>query len=315
MKKLVARVVSHYKRLYWDYKWSEKKITRGNGFPEKEFLLVRREAHNYGLFSLFNVALGWIRYADENGMIPVIDMQNYKSIYLEKDKYKKENAWEYFFEQPFGIGVSDIKRAKNITLCEARIHPDFPGDNVELLNNVDGKLDDWKNICKKYIHIKKNIQDEIESEWNQLVSEDDKVLGIFCRGTDYIEMRPKGHPMQPSVEQIIDHVSTLAFQIDKIFVVTEDKKIVEKLQKEFGDKIILNKKNYVDYNGGYIGDYKSDRANDSFLRGKEYLASIVMLSKCNYLVASRASGVVGAELFSDGWEYHYIFDLGCYPVS
>ena len=39
------------------------------------------------------------------GRVPVVDMQTEKNQYLAADKVGRENSWEYFFEQPYGIGL------------------------------------------------------------------------------------------------------------------------------------------------------------------------------------------------------------------
>ena len=51
--------------------------------------------------------LGAIAYADNNNLIPVIDMKNHKNSYLYDNELGRINSWEYYFEQPCGIGVDE----------------------------------------------------------------------------------------------------------------------------------------------------------------------------------------------------------------
>lgn len=56
-----------------------------------------------GLFNTYNQVAGHIRYALSKKYLPVVDMKNYPNSYLAPEKLGKENAWEYYFEQPLGI--------------------------------------------------------------------------------------------------------------------------------------------------------------------------------------------------------------------
>ena len=54
------------------------------------------------------------------------------------------------------------------------------------------------------------------------------------------------------------------------------------------------------------------RKNDKYLRGREYLINILLLSECDCLVAGSAGGTYGALLIGKEYEYQYIYDLGVY---
>lgn len=55
-----------------------------------------------------------------------------------------------------------------------------------------------------------------------------------------------------------------------------------------------------------------ERDRDEYLRGKEYLTTIVLLSRCNCFIGSRTSGAVGVMMLSSGFEFTYLYDLGRY---
>ena len=56
---------------------------------------------------------------------------------------------------------------------------------------------------------------------------------MFIRGTDYVALKPKGHYIQPTVEMLLSKVKEYIqeFQIDNIFLITEDKEIENKIKK------------------------------------------------------------------------------------
>ena len=72
------------------------------------------------LFSCYD-EYGACAYAVKQGYIPVIDMQNGRNTYLEEGKVGRENAWEYYFEQPCGYRLADIRDAKNVILSDGLI--------------------------------------------------------------------------------------------------------------------------------------------------------------------------------------------------
>ena len=58
--------------------------------------------------------------------------------------------------------------------------------------------------------------------------------------------------------------------------------------------------------------YLITEKNDKYLKGREYLINILLLAKCNCLVAGSVGGTYGALLLSEGYEYQFVFDLGFY---
>ncbi|MBQ7577340.1 MAG: hypothetical protein IJT21_03615, partial [Synergistaceae bacterium] len=73
--------------------------------------------------------------------------------------------------------------------------------------------------------------------------------------------------------------------------------------------------NYLDYdydNPKLLYSYSADRPNDKYLRGLEYLVSMLFLSTCSGFITSITSGSTGVMCLSEGFDYLYVFDLGIY---
>ena len=296
--------------------WGEEHhfLLGGRINPQKTFYVIRRTGTKLGLFSLFNTNLARIKYAYENNMIPVVDMQYFMNSLLNESNFGKTNSWEYFFEQPAQYTLSDVYKSKHIVLSASGVPDNCPGDSVDFLNNENGILDEWRETCRKYIKIKSSIQQQIDHEYSSLISDGDKVLGVLARGTDYTNLRPSHHPVQPSAGMIINKAKEVMkeYSCNKIFVATEDREIAKLFQDNFGEQYITNKKEFINYSGGYLSENRRNRDNDQYIGGLEYLTSITILSRCNCIVAGRTSGTVGACLLSNGWDYSYFFDLGYY---
>ena len=140
-------------------------------------------------------------------------------------------------------------------------------------------------------------------------------MGILARGTDYITSRPKGHPIQPTVEQIIKKAKEVAKikSCKKIYLATEDATIFQKLKETFGDRLVAPEVERYETKGSEnINDLVSKNEKDKVQKGKEYLLSILMLANCDCIVAGNAGGTHGALLMGKGYEYQYIFNLGVY---
>ena len=302
-----------FKQKINNWYWSERYIRRSIDRRKPTYYIIRR-AEMAGLFSIVNTTLGNIKYAVEKGYIPVVDMMNYPSAYLSNQKLKVENAWEYFFEQPAGIGVKEAYDGKKVILGSGVPTLERPDDNMDFYNNVNNQLLEWRGYVKKYLHIKSNILADIDREFNALVSPNDRVLGIEIRGTDYVAKRPPNHPIQPDLDDMIIKAREMMriYQCNKVLVGTEDKEYCIRLKKEFGEAFLINKKEFIEYQGGITPLTRIQRDNDEYLQGVEYLTTIVMLSKCNCFLGARNSGSVGAILLSDGFEHQYIYDLGKY---
>lgn len=131
------------------------------------------------------------------------------------------------------------------------------------------------------------------------------VLGVAVRGTDYIRLKPKNHPKQPTVEQIIAKVQ---FKMNegnyaKIYLDTEEKYIYEMFCKKFGaDIILINNRQWYDQEYKNMGNELVDiihfqRDNDDYLKGIEYLSSILLLSKCKGLIAGISVATFAALFF------------------
>lgn len=311
--KEVIQGVSFINEPYTKWKWREKKVRWGNKYQDKTFFVVRRANCKIGLFSHVMTNMGLVDYALRKGYIPVIDMQSGANNYLEKDKIGKENAWEYFFSQPCGYSLEDIKNAQNVILSNGLITKDntYPDFRIAESQEV---FDYWHSFFQQYLRLSDSMLEEFEKFKGNFFDEG-KTLGILARGTDYVASRPKGHPIQPTAEQIIQKAEEVAEvrSCKKIYLATEDAAIFQKMKEAFGDMLVAPEVERYETRGNEnINDLVAGTDKDKVQNGKEYLLSILMLANCDCIVAGNAGGTHGALLMGKGYEYQYIFNLGIY---
>ena len=316
----LLRMLNKYRILYREKKKAyrnKKELLQniqamGNKYPDKTICLIYRLSEKTGLFSDVITFLGRIKEAVDNGWEPVIDMQNYPNMYLQEDQIGIVNAWEFFFEQPFGIGVTEALESSRVIKIGADGAADYPFASAGFLYGEYGKLEMWRRYVHEYVQIRTEIQEEIERKYHAMIGEQDKVCGVLVRGSDYTTMRPKGHPIQPTIPQVIQKVTEVAkeYGCNKIYLSTEEQKTVDEFKKVFGINLLYLDKTYIDYRGGYLADAKIVR--DRKTGGIEYLTQIAILAKCDCIVAGVCSGTLGAALLSEGYEYEYYWNLGYY---
>jgi hypothetical protein len=170
----------------------------------KWFYVIGIFVSGCGIFGLISHILKHIVYAEKFGYIPIVDLQNYDTQYLDPDSLGKENAWEYFFEQPSGYSLRDISKSKNIILSAKTSNP-----RIRILNNSDNLSDNhelqkyYNELFQKYIRPNKLTQDYLSTDEDKIFIENRKILGILCRGTDYTLKKPAGHDIQPDPNDVI----------------------------------------------------------------------------------------------------------------
>ena len=127
------------------------------------------------------------------------------------------------FEQPFGYTLEEVlKYAKNKEKFECSEEDIKPSETLVYYNRV--LIDFWHDISKKYIPIKKEIIDETNIIMKKLFNNSTNVLGVKIRGTDYISIKPKGHPITPNIDVVISDIKNMTRKnrYDWIFFASED---------------------------------------------------------------------------------------------
>ena len=296
-------------------RWAEKKVSYGRENPDKTFYVIRRREVKAGLFSYFLQNVNDIKYALDRDWIPVIDLQNELNMYIREDEVGKINAWEYFFEQPCGYSLKDIRKSRNVILGSGYLKECFPYKDISYITDFNGPFSEYRDIVKKYCRPTNEVKGILTDTINRL-GINERTLGVLCRGTDYTTVRPHGHFIQPEPEELFDEIDGLLANksCDIIFVATEDKEVYSKFKDKYGDLVVTNRDDFIDYNGeNSLGQKTKDSRADLKNEGITYLISMLVLSRCRFFIGGATSGTVGVMLMADGYEHLHIFDKGLYP--
>ena len=312
--------MNHFKRIfqkckvlnqiYIKIKWRARRAHYGKGNPDKIFYVIRRHDLHAGLFSYVVTNLGSIAAAIDKGYIPVVDMMNYTNTMLLPEQVGKVNAWENYFVQPMQYTMEDVYISRNVILGGITQPDKFP--DFEMLSNPE-ELQKWQELAHKYIILQSEAKNRIQKYYEDKFAER-RVLGVLCRGTDYLLLKPHGHPIQPMPEEVIRKCREIMEKqkCDCIYLATEDQSIYTLFEQNFPGKIYsYQKKRYEMHEAGYLNDVIGDQIKP-YERNLAYLISIGILAKCNCLIAGAVSGTYGALLLTEGYEYQYIYQLGRY---
>ena len=308
-------------RYYYFLSNRERRVSYGNDNPDKVFYVYGVPDTVGGLWWHINKVLMHLGYAKDNGYIPVVDMQNYESQYLCKEELGKTNVWEVFFKQPAGYSLEDIKNSKNIILGRKLPYPrlEYYMGQSPFYENED-RIKYFHNLFQEYIVFNDRTTNYLDELHNTMFGDKGRIVGVLCRGTDYMQKKPRNHPVQPNPLDVIRDTKEVMnkYNCDYVFVATEDADILDVFKNEFGRRLLYIEQTRLRKQDITKNDYLSsafmrlNQSNDIFHRCIDYLSATFLLSKCNCYIAGRTGGSKGVLIMSNGFEFKKIYDLGLY---
>lgn len=296
------------------YKHRQRSCSYGSEHPDKTFYVIGVHYPTAGLFAIVKSVFCHICYANQKGYIPVVDMQNFKSQLSDTNDTGK-NAWDLYFQQPGGYNLKDISKSKNIIISSSLPFP----EGVEIgfdtpLNEAFHK--EFAPLYKKYIVPTHTVATYAKKKRKEVIGNRKNVLGVLCRGTDYTDSKPSGHPIQPTADQAIAKAKEVMNQYgyEYIFLATEDQRIYNIFQEAFGEKLLFSgQKLYVGMNGKkFLSELKVSDYSEKWRNTVDYYSTIYILSKCDGILTGLTCGSICAYMMSNGYNYTHFWDLGRY---
>ncbi len=294
-------------RLRHPDKCEHEELSPTGKYPESKFFIIRFDDRGTGLFGLVDIAMGACEYAEAKGLIPLIDFRGGVTQYAGTGN--NDNAWEYFFKQPYLYSLEEIDEAKYRLMMgyDSKTPRCIKAETIYSPETIQSA----HNFLARHLFLSDLAEKAVKAELSRINCTD--MLGVFARGTDYAALQPAQHPRQPSVEQLIGKIDE--YLVDKpdcnIFLVTEDKTIYDRLLQYYGEKIFVSGHRFID---NYEGkDLVANYVKNPNEQGLEYLIRVFMLSQCRALIGGRAAGSNFATVLNGNkYEYRYIFELGHY---
>ena len=167
--------------------------------------------------------------------------------------------------------------------------------NTEFYDNPV-RLKYFQDIFKRYIRFSRETEMKLQEMRDSVMPQDVKILGVLCRGTDYLLKKPKNHPVQPEPQVVIKDAEAIMkkYGCDYVFLATEDQDILDMFKSHFGTKLKYIKQNRVTHeqmkNVNRLMSISSKSNRDKYLMGVEYLSATYILSKCHCFIGGRCGG-------------------------
>lgn len=294
----------------------DKKITRLSRKKEKTYYIIcckDKSLEAFGLFGYIGIFLQMINYAINHGMIPVIDMKNYKNSLLEDEEVGCIDGWTRLFKPIQSISLEEIYTNEAYVIGN---HMTTDWNNRPGISEYHRKdrYWHWAHLYRRYIKLSDETKEYCDAEYSRIFEtiNPNDVLAVIARGTDLLAA--KGHAIQPTIQSLIDEVRDVLLKekFKYIYLATESQEIEKRIKEEFGEIVLTNKRTYydnTDYSCGLAT--VSIQGKSRYERNLEYISSIMIVSKCGGLVAGHCGGAIGAYNINYGkYRYVYFFELG-----
>ena len=246
--------------------------TLGPKNPDKRFYIIWRDHHGAGFFSNYVFVICHLLIAKENNLIPLIDFKNFKTLYNENNSINgTENAWEYYFEPLNNYTLEEVYQSQNVLFCNGT----FPKGFSYNLSEINGSFQ-----ISKDLKINKTVENFIQGS----LKIDNTYLGVHFRGK---EMNlADSHPFGPTYKQLVFYTKMLLrkYKLSKIFIVTEDPKAIEVLEKHF-PKTVFYTDSYRSKKGNAYKELEA-RKNHRYHLGLEILRDACLLAQSGGILYS-----------------------------
>ena len=280
---------------------------------ERSIELLTRQETDVGVFSDYIAFLPAIECSIRKGHIPVVDRKTVHNAFLSN--YEDANTWEFYFEQPCGVGLDDLNNESD-DIVRSYSSANVPVSLIDCRDETTVKY--WRQFARRYIRFTPELRQQLEQLERQLFR-GDRVLGVSIREgyNKLFQMNSRiaaGHPFQASTEQMLADARQKLQQwnCDKLLVTCQTKETVELFQRELGERCLFVERPRYTFDELPEGERAKDAVKQVDQRQHEldYIKEIYLLSRCSSFICSRNSGSEAAFIMSEGFEHFYCYELG-----
>lgn len=273
-------------------------------FDKRRYYIIRRKIPWAGFYANYLHVAGHIVYALKKGYIPVVDMENYPTLYNEDSFFKNtKNAWEYYFNQPGGVSVADAMNSGNYILSDySTMRENIPYKDGKGYFYIEwNKAQPILDVIKKYMQPNEDILNQARDFFDTNCRKK-RILGVHYRGTDK-KVTVKNHFRSASLQNYLKCIGKCMEQYnpDIILLCTDDKEAISVFSENYPNKIIFSnafRAEVGDKEGIHINK-RVKREHHNYLLGKEVIIDVTLLSWCNYFVFSHSNVATAVMLLND----------------
>ncbi|NCB44210.1 MAG: hypothetical protein EOM59_16575, partial [Clostridia bacterium] len=204
----------------------------------------------------------------------VVDMQNHFSQMMEYDNIGHYNPWDYYFQPISSLSLNEAYRKKGVIIsawipknrAPAKFKPSF-SENIKMI---------------------------IEQESEKFKGRD-KVIGVICRGTEFISMQPYDHDVPLDEYELIEIVEERmrCLGFTDVYLNTEDQDAHEAFSRHFGSKVFaIDQKRFKKERAlnPALFDQLISEPFGKLIQGERYLTATYLVLKCDSALICSGSG-------------------------
>lgn len=212
----------------------------------KKFYVIKYRRSECGIFSMILHLIPQMEYAFRKRYVPIIDCrETYLPMIQDKENEGRENAWEYYFEQPGGnYSLDEVYQSKHVIYVRRKawgIKRSLSYDDLPL---PDRDLHYWSGVFNQCLRPNVALRERIEKE-KAMFPADGRILGVSIRA----EYRWGGllkyslyyqHPKVSDCDTFIKNISKKMNEwgYNSIFLTCDDREYSDRIAKYFGSKCI-----------------------------------------------------------------------------
>lgn len=289
-------------------------VRLGQKNPGRIILLTERDSGSGGFCAEWMYWLNRLHFSEQMGFSHCFNWMS--SQFFVEDSMQNKNIFEYYFAQPYGLNVEEVKQSQHVIIDKNSIDYGYydvfaPGrDDDYMISEED--FNKLSQIQKKYIHLEPKLKEEIERDIAQMIGTA-KILAVHARGAD-AKVQYKNHPIPIGIDKYIEETEKSMGLIgaDKIFLATDDNNILKAFIDKYHQRLIYYKD--VERSDGMRMSCYGDvsREYHHYRLGKEIIKDIYTLAACKGLVCSTSYVSYMARIvkMASGEEYQTINSIG-----
>jgi hypothetical protein len=258
-------------------------------FSRRRLYLIYRDSETAGFFSFLYTFFSEIEFAVSRGLIPVIDMQSYRSQF----GVGNGNVWEFLFEQPARVSPAELYAYGDFMHCSGCTRDNGLRLSWDMKWALDADLlKKKKYLFSNYIRPTKALEDSINSH-SSIFDGWTSTVGVSLRGTCYVSNKPYGHPVQPSTDSILSKCEHLieSGECDSVYLATIDSAIQTLFVNRFGPRLLKLDRPAYPASADLFRDIEINESMSSHLMA--YVTSVFLFRNCTRVLG----GVTSSSIF------------------
>ena len=284
-----------------------------------------------GIYAMWLSIISEISFAHLLGWTPVID-DTASLLFSSKIKCRKDkNIMNEIFDFNNAISVEEALNSRyviiNASTLDKRALLAFVGKEKEdykywgngkernVFEYSELELAYWREFVKKNMIYRKEVLDELEKAYNEVVGEykQTDLLGIAIReGKMYLSLRQRekcGEHTQPTIKRVLEvaHKYVEMWNASVIYLSCESNEVIELFKEEFPQKTLLylkrKRRNLEDCQKKMITHKRQLKSVNRIEDGSQdmvYLKDMYILSKCEYALLANNCGAEAMYLKGAG---------------